>query len=99
MRFPHSRVGKGAMNPYNMPIGELPNLGPKSAQWLREIGVETLVDLEAVGAIAAYQRLKALGLPVTLNLVWVIEATLLGLDWRDLPEADKDRLKKALGKV
>ena len=86
------------MRPMDLPLQEVKNLGPKSAQWLTEIGVATLGDLEAIGAVGAYQRLKALGHPVTLNLVWAIEATLQGLDWRDLPERDKVRLRKALGK-
>lgn len=86
------------MDPALFKLSRLKNIGPKSEQWLNAIGVHTLDDLEELGAVAAFSQLKARGFPVTLNLVWAIEATVRGIHWRDLPQADKDRLKDELRK-
>lgn len=74
-------------------IANLPNLGPKSAQWLATIGVRTRRDLERLGAVDAYRLLKGHGYPASLNLVYAIEGALRGLDWNRLPA----RLKAELG--
>ncbi|HYE59499.1 MAG TPA: TfoX/Sxy family DNA transformation protein [Rhodothermales bacterium] len=36
------------------PVEELKNIGPKSAAWLREVGVQTRADLERIGPVFAY---------------------------------------------
>ena len=86
------------MDPSLLKLSRLKNIGPKSEQWLNAIGVHTLDDLEEMGAVAAYRQLKARGFPASLNLVWAIEATVQGIHWRDLPQADKDRLREELKK-
>src|SRR5687767_11572081 len=68
------------------PIDNLPNLGPSSAAWLREAGVRTITDLERQGPVAAYRRVKERWPQATLNLLWALEAGLLGKDWRELSE-------------
>lgn len=75
------------------PVTELKNLGPRSVEWLASIGVETRSDLERIGSVAIYARLKADGLPVSLNLLYAIEAALLNIDWRELPGETKAQLK------
>lgn len=74
------------------------NLGPKSRQWLAEIGIYTIGDLKNTGAIMTYQVLKdKYPKKVSLNLLWGLEAAIRGIDWRDLTEMDKEELKKKLG--
>jgi len=80
----------------DLPLAGLKNLGPKSVQWLGEIQVKTLAQLDELGSVAVYKKLKALGYPVTLNLVWAIEAALRGIDWRELPETDKEHLRREI---
>jgi hypothetical protein len=36
------------------PVEKIRNIGPKSMAWLRQTGVRTLEDLQAVGALAAF---------------------------------------------
>lgn len=76
----------------------LSNLGPKSAAWLAEIGVLTRGDLERVGIADAYRLLKQAGYPASLNLLWAMYGAVHGIDWRDVPEAEKQRLRKAIGR-
>lgn len=74
------------------------SLGPKSASWLKDVGIETEGDLRALGAIAAYRRVKA-GNPksVSLNLLWGLHAALEGGSWKDIAPATKARLKREAG--
>ena len=83
----------------DIPLTKIKNFGPKSTKWLADIGVKNLADLEDMGAVGAYQKMKEKGYPATLNMLWAIEAALRGMDWRDLPETDKADLKKKLGQV
>jgi DNA transformation protein len=68
----------------------LRNLGPKTSGWLRDVGIVTMEDLEALGAAAAYVRLKA-AFPhkVSLNALWGLQGALLGIRWNQLPETMK----------
>ncbi len=86
------------VNISKLDISNLKNLGPKSEAWLRTVGVETLLDLEERGALTCYHQLRARGFPATLNLVYSIEATLQGLDWRELPLAEKEKTREAIKK-
>ena len=86
------------MEPDLLRLAGLKNIGPRSAQWLAAVGIRTLGDLDQVGTVAAYRQVKAAGFPATLNLVWALEATLLGLDWRRLPADEKARLRAALAR-
>lgn len=78
------------------PITALKNLGPKSAAWLRAIGVHTLADLDRLGPLPCFARLRAEGYPATLNLVYAMEGALRGLDWRALPPQRREELRLAV---
>ncbi len=71
------------------------NLGPKSSEWLASIGVHTLDDVARLGVVETYKRVKA-AYPekVTLNMLWGLQAALLGIPWNELPPDIKDQLKK-----
>ena len=74
------------------------NIGPRSQQWLAEIGIYTIDDLRQAGSLVTYKMLKErYPKKVSLNLLWGLEAALRDIDWRDLTEADKHELKDRLG--
>lgn len=56
------------------PIHKVLNIGPKSAQWLEAVGIQTEADLEALGAVEAYRRVKA-AFPVAQFVVGVTRRT------------------------
>jgi hypothetical protein len=66
-------------------VERIPNIGPVSSGWLHEAGIHSLADLEGIGAVEAYKRVKAL-YPhrVSLNLLYGLQAALLGISWKDL---------------
>ena len=70
------------------------NIGKVSRRWLFEVGVVTLEDLRAVGAVAAYRMIKAQQPQATLNLLWSLEGAIRNVDWRELPPEIKRKLRK-----
>lgn len=71
------------------------NLGPKSREWLASVGVHSLEDVAKFGVVETYKRVKA-AYPekVTLNLLWGLQAALLGIRWDELPPDIKSELKR-----
>ncbi len=78
------------------PIENLRNLGPTSAAWLRDAGIATLGDLEDCGAVFAYMQVERRIPRVSLNLLWALAAGLQGRDWRELTDAEKQRLRSEI---
>ena len=76
---------------------KLRNIGPKSAAWLRQTGIRTQEDLEAVGALAAYVRVKRAGFKPSLNLLYALEGAILGCHWQEIPDARRSELVLAAG--
>ena len=68
------------------------NVGPKSAAWLRQVGVRTREDLVAMGAVAAYVKCKRAGFRPSLNMLYSLEGVLLGCHWQKVPEERRAEL-------
>lgn len=71
---------------------KLRNIGPKSAAWLRQVGLRTYEDLAAVGAVEAFMRVRRAGFKPSLNLLYALEGALLGCHWQEVPEARRHEL-------
>lgn len=57
---------------------------------LAEVGIRTVDELEQLGPVKAYLRVKALRpRSASLNLLWALAAGLEDRDWRDLSAAEK----------
>jgi DNA transformation protein and related proteins len=74
----------------------LPNLGPRSTAWLREVGVHGVEDLARLGPVVVYRLVKQRQPKASLNLLWALVAGLQGRDWRELTAAEKQRLRREL---
>ncbi|NJR72164.1 MAG: hypothetical protein HC782_03595, partial [Gammaproteobacteria bacterium] len=57
-------------------LASLTNLGPKSAAFLAAAGIKTLDQLAALGAVAAYAKVKMIQPKTSLNLLWALEGAL-----------------------
>jgi hypothetical protein len=73
----------------------LRNIGPKSAAWLRQVGLRTLDDLAAVGPVEAYMRVRRAGFRPGLNLLYAIEGALNDTHWQEVPDARRTELVAA----
>jgi DNA transformation protein len=79
-------------------VSRLAGLGPKSEAWLREVGINTEEELRAIGAVAAYRRLKPWNPRlVSLNALYALHAALSGLHWRAVDDETKARLRAEAG--
>lgn len=72
---------------------KLPNVGPKSAAWLRQVGIRTQAELAEAGAVTAFVKIRRAGFKPSLNLLYSLEGALLGCHWQQVPPDRRDRLK------
>lgn len=79
-------------------LTDLRNIGPKSAASLREAGVKSREDLERLGSVGAWRRVRDQNGGSSLNLLYALEGALLDVRWDELPEPLKERLRQAAGK-
>jgi hypothetical protein len=80
----------------NDPIEELVGIGPKSAGWLRGIGIRTRADLERIGVIDAFRQVRAAGHPASFNLLWALQGALQEIHWTMVPPKVRDDLRRAV---
>ena len=77
------------------PAAKIRNVGPKSAAWLRQIGIRTEEDLRKLGAVEAYRRVKVAGFKPTLNLLYSMAGAEDDCHWTALSEERKASLVMA----
>ena len=78
-----------------MSTAQLRNIGPKSAAWLRQVGLRSRADLETAGALDAFMRVKRAGFKPSLNLLYALEGALLDCHWQEVPESRRSELVQA----
>jgi hypothetical protein len=74
---------------------KLRNIGPKSAAWLRQVGLRTREELETVGTVDAFMRVKRAGFKPSLNLLYALEGALQDCHWQEVPEQRRVDLVQA----
>lgn len=75
-----------------MSTTKLRNIGPKSAAWLRQVGLRSQQDLVAAGPVAAFMKVRRAGFKPSLNLLYSLEGALVDCHWQDVPEARRQQL-------
>jgi len=76
---------------------EMRNIGPTTAAWLAEVGIDTPERLRRLGAVEAYRRVKAWRpWDVTLTLLWALEGAITDVDWMDVSPERRLELRRAL---
>ena len=71
------------------------NVGPKSAAWLRQVGVRTHEDLVRLGPVEAFMKVKRAGFRPSLNLLYALAGAIEDCHWADLPDEVKASLVQA----
>ncbi|MEO7917098.1 MAG: TfoX/Sxy family protein [Dokdonella sp.] len=75
-----------------MAAEKIRNVGPKSAAWLRQVGVRTIEDLKREGAVDTFLKVKRAGFRPSLNLLYSMEGALVDCHWTDLSAERKAQL-------
>lgn len=78
-----------------MTAEKMRNIGPKSAAWLRQVGLRTHEDIAAIGTVEAFMRVKRAGFKPTLNLLYAIEGALGNCHWQEIPDDRRNELVTA----
>jgi hypothetical protein len=68
---------------------KLLNIGPKSAAWLRQVGVRTQADLAREGALGTFLKVKRAGFKPSLNLLYALAGAEKGCHWTALSADEK----------
>jgi DNA transformation protein len=77
-----------------LPLAAVKNIGAVTAGRLDDVGVRTLDQLEALGPIEAYRRVKAkYPRETTLVCLYALQGALWDVHWNDLPPEVKAQLK------
>jgi hypothetical protein len=71
------------------------NVGPKGAAWLRQVGVRTQDDLERLGPVDAFMKVKRAGFRPSLNLLYSLAGAIENCHWASLPDERKRALVAA----
>jgi predicted flap endonuclease-1-like 5' DNA nuclease len=68
------------------------NVGPKSAAWLRQVGVRTFADLVRLGPVESFMKVKRAGFRPSLNLLYALAGAVENCHWADLSDEQKAAL-------
>ncbi|MCB1554813.1 MAG: TfoX/Sxy family protein [Xanthomonadales bacterium] len=79
-----------------MSATKLPNVGPKSAAWLRQVGIHSEEGLREAGAVEAFMKVRRAGFKASLNLLYALEGALVGCHWQKLPPERRSELLLAV---
>ncbi len=79
-----------------MGSSKIRNVGPKSAAWLRQVGVRSTEDLVRVGPVEAFLKVKRAGFRPSLNLLYAMAGAIADCHWAELPESRKQELLAGL---
>lgn len=72
-------------------LTELKNIGPKSARRLLEAGIKSREQIEALGAVEVFNRLRQ-RYPASLTMLWALQGALLDLPYNQIPPEIKSAL-------
>ncbi len=74
-------------------LSKLKGLGLKSERCLNEIGIRTKNDLEAIGPVQAFLKLRTeCSTKPSLNFLYAMVGALEGRHWADIAKSEKGRL-------
>ena len=74
-------------------IASLKNLGPKSAERIFAVGIDSPDEIRELGAAEVFHRVKSKFPDSTsLNLLWALQGALMEVHWHDVPDEIKQQL-------
>lgn len=77
------------------PLEKLKNIGPKTADRLENVGIDSIKKLKEAGPVDAFCRLKVLFPDSTSNnALYALQAAMLNVDWREIPVGLRQDLQR-----
>jgi DNA transformation protein len=75
-------------------LEDLPNISTKLASLLREIGINSPVELLNAGTLQTFERLKAVEPDACFSKLCAIQGAIDGIRWHNLTPAKKEELRQ-----
>ena len=77
-------------------LSELKNLGAASINILHAVGVNSYEELQEVGSVGVYKRIKSRGIHVSKVMLYALQGALMDKHWNDLdPDLKKKLVQEA----
>ncbi|PIV32117.1 MAG: transcriptional regulator, partial [Lysobacterales bacterium CG02_land_8_20_14_3_00_62_12] len=77
-------------------VVKMRNIGPKSAAWLRQVGVRSEADIKRLGALEVFMKVRKAGFRPSLNLLYALEGAVQDCHWTALAAECKSELVLAV---
>ncbi|TQV68288.1 TfoX/Sxy family protein [Exilibacterium tricleocarpae] len=71
---------------------KLKNLGMASVNILNAVGVHSYEDLQALGAVETYRRIRGRGINASKVMLYALQGALLDVHWNELEPGLKAKL-------
>lgn len=75
-------------------LSQLKNIGNKSEALLHQIGIDTVEQLDEIGAVEAWKRVREINPSASLMGVYALQGALMNCHWNELPQDLKDDLRQ-----
>jgi DNA transformation protein and related proteins len=76
-------IGK-SNQPAKSAADKIRNIGPKSSAWLRQVGIKNTDDVRALGAFAAFLKVRRAGFKASLSLIYALAGAEDDCHWQVL---------------
>ena len=74
-------------------LSHLTNIGSKTERWLNEVGIYTKQQLQEMGPVEAWKRIKRIHPErATDTLLYILQGALLNVPWNALSEEVREEL-------
>ena len=74
---------------------KLKNLGTASVNILHAVGINTYEDLETIGPVEIYRRIKRRNIHVSKVMLYALQGALMDIHWNDLaPDLKRQLLEE-----
>ena len=80
-------------------LRQLKNLGAASVNILHAVGINSHDDLQQVGPVEAYKRIKSRDIHVSKVMLYALQGALLNVHWNDLEPSLKTQLLAEAGEA
>ncbi len=71
------------------------NIGPKSMQWLHEVGVHSTADIERIGVEDVFRLLVERGINPAVVMLYALEGAVTNTHWDAIGDERKAELRRA----
>ena len=80
------------------PLTTLKNIGPQTASWLEDVGVDSVEAVEQLGVVEVYRKVRKAYPYVTLTLLWSLQGGLLDVPFSAITPDMRQQLLAELEK-